>query len=43
MKIVTIIILFCLVTLAQAETTTIVQSDGTVVTCVRNGTLIQCF
>jgi len=34
--------LFCLVTVAQAQTI-IVQPDGTVITCVVNGSVVQCW
>jgi|APCry1669188970_1035186.scaffolds.fasta_scaffold40578_2 hypothetical protein len=43
MKIITSVFLFCLVTLAQAQTsTTIVMPDGTMMVCTTFGTIVTC-
>jgi len=42
MKIITSVFLFCLVTLAQAQTTTIVMPDGTMMVCTTIGTIVTC-
>jgi len=43
MKIIIATLLFCLVTVAQAQsTTTIVMPDGTMMVCTNFGTVVSC-